>query len=122
MISLKKSGLTLLMALTAALLSCGGASAVVPDGRIGEVGLRFENVRWGWKNLDVDIVNMTDRNVLFGGTMTFLDRYGKTLASASLLPHKINRNSTRRYTGYFVSGSGETARRATRVIWDYGAR
>lgn len=107
------------------LLFCaaGPSYAVVMDARIGEVpGLRFENVIYNPRSVFVDIVNMTDRNVLFGGTMVFLDRHGHSVASARLLPRKVERNSVRRYTGYFVEGAGEMARRAVRVIWDFGAR
>jgi hypothetical protein len=93
------------------------------DGRIGEVpGLRFENVRYEWDSIFIDIVNMTDRNVFFGGTMIFLDRHGDPVASARLLPHRIDRNSVKRYRGYFTRGAGEAARRASRVIWDLGPR
>ncbi|MDR3231779.1 MAG: hypothetical protein LBT65_10085 [Synergistaceae bacterium] len=103
------------------LFACGVSSAVVRDDRIAP-GLRFENVRYNWNSIFIDVVNMTDRNKLFGGTMIFLDRHGNPVASARLLPHKIVRNSARRYTGYFISGAGETARRASRVIWDFGPR
>ena len=93
------------------------------DSRIEELpGLRFENLIYNPRNIFVDIVNMTDRNVLFGGTMVFLDRYGHPLASARLLPKKVERNAVKRYTGYFIEGSGEMARRAVRVTWDFGAR
>ena len=93
------------------------------DARVeGVPGLRFENMIYNPKSVFVDIVNMTDRNVMFGGTMVFLDRYGTPVASARLLPRKVERNSVKRYTGYFIEGAGEMARRAVRVIWDFGAR
>jgi hypothetical protein len=111
------------VSLCCALFSWGSASAVVMDDRIGEVpGLRFENVRYGWNSIFIDIVNMTDRNVFFGGTMIFIDRHGNPLASARLLPHRIDRNSAKHYRSYFTSGSGETARRASHVIWDLEPR
>ncbi len=101
----------------------GSAPGIVMDSRIKEVpGLRFENVIYNLEHMFVDIVNMTDRNILFGGTMIFVDRYGTPVASARLLPKKVERNAVKRYTGYFIEGSGEMARRAARVIWDFGAR
>ena len=99
------------------------ASAAVKDAPIGDVpGFRFENVIYNWNNIFIDVVNMTNRNELFGGTITFLDRYGNPVAKVRLLPQKIVRNSTRRYTGYCVSGTGEAARRAARMTWDFGAQ
>lgn len=105
------------------LLSANGAWAVVREGRIEEVpGLRFENVRYGWGSLWVNIVNMTDRNVQFGGAMIFLDRNGNVLAVAQLLPKRAVRNSVGRYNAHFQVGSGDGARRAVRVLWDIGPR
>ena len=99
------------------------ASAVVRDARIGDIpGFRFENVVYNWNKIFIDVVNMTNRNAFFGGTMIFLDRYGRPVAKVQLLPQKIVRNSSRRYTGYCVSGTGETARRASRVVWDFEAQ
>jgi len=109
------------LSLCLVLSACGAASAVVRDDRIWDVpGLRFENVRYNWNSIFIDIVNMTNRNMYFGGTMIFLDRHGNPVASARLLPHKIQCNSVRRYTACFTSGAGEAARRASRVIWDFG--
>ena len=97
----------------------GTASAAVKDGRIEDVsGLRFQNVIYNWDNISIDIVNMTDRNVSFGGMMTFLDRNGYPVARVHLLPKKVVRRSVERYTGYCLEGTGEMARRAVRVIWD----
>ena len=96
------------------------AFAVVMDGRIeGVPGFRFENLRYEWDRLSIDIVNMANRNATFGGTIVFLDRFGKPVASACLLPQKVTRNSIKRYTGAFTEGGGETARRAVKVIWDF---
>ena len=96
------------------------ASAVVKDAVIEDVpGFRFENVVYHWSNIFIDVVNMTNRNESFGGTMIFLDRYGSPVAIVKLLPQRIARNSSRRYTGYCVSGTGEAARRAVRVVWDF---
>ncbi|MDR2528699.1 MAG: hypothetical protein LBD04_06760 [Synergistaceae bacterium] len=110
------------LALTLLALS-GTASAAVKDGRIEDVsGLRFQNVIYNWDNISIDIVNMTDRNLSFGGMMTFLDRNGYPVARIHLLPKKVVRRGVERYTGYCLEGTGETARRAVRVVWDCGPR
>ena len=104
-------------------LLTGVSSAVIRYGRIEDIqGLRFQNMHYNWESVFIDIVNMTDRNTLFGGTMIFLDRHGNPLASARLLPKKVARNSVGRYIGYFTEGSGDMARRAVRILWDFGAR
>ena len=109
--------------LTVLLILPGAASAVVKDGRIEDVvGFRFQNVIYNWDSIFIDIVNMTDRNVSFGGIMTFVDRNGYPVARVHLLPKKIVRKSVERYTGYCLEGTGETARRAVRVIWDSSSR
>ena len=101
----------------------GAARAVVRDDKIEDVpGFRFENVVYAWDKVALDVVNTTSANRLFGGTMIFLDRRGKPVASASLLPKKIAALRVERYTARFVEGSGEAARRATRVVWDFGAQ
>ncbi|MDR1977718.1 MAG: hypothetical protein LBQ42_03180 [Synergistaceae bacterium] len=116
----------LMVSLVGVLASPGASSAVahvVKDGRIESVpGLRFENVVYDWDRLFIDVVNMTNRNMMFGGTMIFLDRRGRPVASARLLPAKVVRDSVKRYKGQFVEGTGETARRAARVFWDLGPR
>jgi hypothetical protein len=99
------------------------SSNVVRDGRIDDVpGFRFENMVYRWDRLIVDVVNMTGRNQFFGGAMVFLNRFSKPVASARFLPQKVPGDSVKRYTCYFTEGSGETARRAARVVWDFGAR
>jgi hypothetical protein len=101
----------------------GISSNVVRDGRIDDVpGFRFENMVYRWDRLIVDVVNMTGRNQFFGGTMVFLNRFSEPVASARFLPQKVPGNSVKRYTCYFTEGSGETARRAVRVMWDFGIR
>jgi hypothetical protein len=112
-------GLSVVLTLASASMSF----AVVKDGRIETVpGFRFENVIYGWDQIFIDVVNMTDRNTMFGGTMVFLDRRGNPVASVRLLPAKVVRDSVRRYKSHFVKGTGETARRAARVIWDFSPR
>ena len=96
---------------------------VVKDGRIeGVPGFRFENVVYAWDKIFIDVVNMTNRNLTFGGTMIFLYRRGTPVASVRLLPAKVVHDSVRRYKAHFLEGTGETARRAARVFWDFGPR
>ncbi|GHS94237.1 hypothetical protein AGMMS50276_06440 [Synergistales bacterium] len=97
-------------------------SATKPDWVEEVPGLRFENMQYDWDSLHIDIVNMTSGNKFFGGTVIFLDRFGHSVAYAHLLPQKVPGNRTKRFTGYFISGTGETARRAARVLWDFGPR
>ena len=99
------------------------AEAVVREGAIeGRPGFSFRNLIYKWGHLFVDIVNGTQRNVSFGGTMLFLDRYGKTVARAELLPAKVKRRSFRRYRGRFLEGSGEEASKAVRLMWLFELR
>lgn len=107
----------------AASLGAGAAEAVVREGRIEErPEFSFRNLIYKWDHLFVDIVNGTPRNATFGGTMLFLDRHGKTVARAELLPAKVKRNASRRYTGQFVQGTGEEASKAMRLMWLFGQR
>lgn len=107
----------------AVLLVSGSAGAVVREGGIeGRPGFSFRNLIYKWDHLFVDIVNGTPRNVTFGGTMLFLDRYGRTVARAELLPAKVKRQAFRRYKGQFVQGSGEEASKADRLMWLFDLR
>ena len=105
----------------------GGASeafyATVRYNRIEKVpGFRFDNLVYAWNKVELDVENTTTEAKPFSGTMLFLDHRGRLLASASLLQKKIAGLRTERYTAYFVKGSGESARRAARIIWDFGAQ
>ncbi|MDR2180354.1 MAG: hypothetical protein LBP21_08590 [Synergistaceae bacterium] len=118
--------LILMIFFAAVFMWAGVASAVVhvvKEGRIeGIPGFRFENLVYDWDKIFIDVVNMTNRNTTFGGTMVFLDRRGNSVASARLLPAKVAHESVRRYKGHFLEGTGETARRAARIFWDFGPR
>ena len=97
--------------------------AVVREGGIeGRPGFSFRNLVYKWDHLLVEIVNGTPRNVSFGGTMLFLDRHGRTVARAELLPEKVKRKSSRRFKGRFVQGSGEEASKAMRLMWLFDLR
>lgn len=99
------------------------AGAVVREGRIeGRPGFSFRTLVYKWDHLFVDIVNGTRNNATFGGTMLFLDRYGRTVARAELLPGKIKRKSTKRWRGQFTEGSGEEASKAVRLMWVFDMR
>jgi len=101
----------------------GAARAALRHSRIEAVpGFRFENLVYSWNKVMLDVVNTTSSNNSFEGTMIFLDRRGKTVARANLLPRNIAARRSQRYNAYFVEGSGETARRALRVLWDFNSR
>ena len=111
------------MAIVLALSFSGAVSGAVKDNIIEDVpGFRFENIVYAWDKIILDVVNMTHDNGLFGGTMIFLDHRGRPTAKAVLLPKKVAGMSAERYTAHLVEGSGEAARRASRVIWDFGTR
>ena len=115
--------LCVVLAIMLALTCYGTAYAAVRHDRIEKIpGLRFENLVYAWSKVELDVVNTTSDNVFFWGTMIFLDRRGKPLAGASVVPKTIAGLKKERYTAFFVEGSGEAARRAVRVIWDFGAR
>jgi len=101
----------------------GVADAVVRHRRIETVqGFRFENLIYSWDKVILDVVNTTSGVRSFEGAMIFLDRRGRTVARANLLPRSIAPQRTQRFNAYFIEGSGETARRATRVLWDFNSR
>ena len=109
---------TIVLVLT---LSGTAYAAIRYNNKIEEVpGFRFKNLVYAWNKVELDVVNTTSDNRFFGGKMIFLDRRGKPLASASLLPKKVIGRKSERYTAYFVEGSGEAAQRAASVIWDFG--
>ena len=106
-----------------ALAFSGVASAAVRYDKIEEIpGFRFKNFVYAWNKVELDVVNTTADIRQFEGTIVFLDRRGRALARANLLPKKIYGGKTERCTAYFVKGSGEIAQRASSVIWDFGVR
>ena len=113
-------GVALVLALT---FSEAAHAAVRYSSKIEKVrGFRFENLIYAWNKIELDVVNTTSDTRLFEGTMIFLDRRGRPLASASLLPKKVPALKSERYTAYFIEGSGEAARRAASIIWDFGIK
>ena len=110
------------LALTALLLA-GPAAAFIREGGIpGRPGLSFHRVTYHFGHLFVDISNGTNQNVIFGGTMFFLDRHRRPVARAEILPEKIKRRSTRRYRAPFTEGSGNEASSAAWLVWELPQR
>mgnify|MGYP001645537891 CR=1 FL=1 len=121
--TLGRRGAVLFAAALLLALACGTARAFIREGGIaGRPGLSFHGMACFWGHLDVNITNGTRKNVIFGGTMLFLDRYGRTVARAELLPAKVKRQAFRRYKGQFVQGSGEEASKADRLMWLFDLR
>ena len=111
------------MAIILVLTFPGAACAAFRYSMIEKVpGLQFGNLVYAWNKVELDVVNATSDNKVFGGAMIFLDRRGRPLARASLLPKKIAGMKTERYIAYFVEGSGEAVQHATSAIWDFGTR
>ena len=98
----------------------GVSEAVIRDGAIrGKNGLSFSAVSYTFKGLSVTIRNPSKYNVNFGGTMVFLDRNYRVIAKAELLTAKIKRHSSRRYRGFFSYGTGEAAKGARYLEWEF---
>ena len=98
----------------------GMSEAVIRDGAVrGKKGLTFSAVSYTFKGLSVTIRNPSKYNVNFGGTMVFLDRSYRVVAKAELLTAKIKRRSSRRYNGFFSYGTGEEAKRARYLEWEF---
>ena len=98
----------------------GISEAVIRDGAIrGKKGLTFSAVSYTFKGLSVTIRNPSKYNVNFGGTMIFLDRSYRVIAKAELLTAKIKRHSSRRFSGFFSYGTGEEAKNARYLEWEF---
>ncbi len=97
----------------------GISEAVIRDGAIRGKRLSFSAVSYTFRGLSVTIRNPSKYNVNFGGTMVFLDRNYRVLAKAELLTAKIKRRSSRRYKGFFSYGTGEEAKRARYLEWEF---
>ena len=98
----------------------GVSGAVVRDGTVrGKNGLSFSSIAYTFNGLSVTIRNRTKNNVTFGGTMVFLDRNYRVIAKAELLNAKIKRHSSRRFKGFFSYGTGEEAKNAKYLDWEF---
>ena len=113
----------ILLAGAALLLWAGTARAFIPEGAVeGRPGFSFRRLTYYWSHVELEIVNGTTQNAIFGGTMVFLNRHRVPVARVELLPEKIKRRTSRRYRGNFSKGSGEEASSASYLIWVFDQR
>lgn len=99
---------------------CENSQAVIKDGAIrGKNGLSYNSISYSFNSLFVTISNRTKYNVNFGGTMLFLDKNYKVIARAELLTAKIKRHSSRKYKAFFSEGSGNEAKSARYLEWEF---
>ena len=102
------------------LLFAGVSEAVVKFGAVpGKSGLSYSGVTYSFDSLNVTIRNSTKYNVNFGGTMIFLDKNYRVLAKAELFTAKVKRHSSRKYKAFFSEGTGEEAKNAKYLEWEF---
>ena len=98
----------------------GVSEAIVRFGAVpGKSGLSYSGVTYSFNSLDVIIRNSTKYNVNFGGTMVFLDKNYRVLAKAELFTAKVKRHSSRKYKAFFSEGTGEEAKNAKYLEWEF---
>ena len=108
------------VAVMAVMILAGISEALVRDVAIrGKSGLSFSAISYTFRGLSVTVRNSTKYNVNFGGTMIFLYKNYKVIAKAELLTAKIKRRSSRRYSGFFSYGTGEEAKSARYLDWEF---
>ena len=96
------------------------SEAVVLDGSIrGKDGFSYSSIAYSFDSLSVTIRNSSKYNRNFGGTMLFLDKNYKLVARAELLNAKIKRHSTRKYKAFFSYGTGNDAKKARYLEWEF---
>ncbi|MBQ6773256.1 MAG: hypothetical protein IJP48_04245 [Synergistaceae bacterium] len=105
----------------AVILALAGVShAFIREGAVrGKKGLSFSNVKYTFDSVTLTISNRTKYNITFGGSMLFLDRHHRVVARAELMKGKIKRHSSRRYKAFFTEGSGNEARAASYLEWEF---
>ena len=114
--ALKKIILVVLLSLALA----GVCEAVIVDGAVrGKSGLSYGSISYAFDSLNVTIRNSTKYNVNFGGSMLFLDKNYRVIARAELLTAKIKRHSSRKYRAFFSEGTGEEAKKARYLEWEF---
>ena len=114
---MKKFILTLGLIFIFAVTAC---EAVIVDGAVrGKKGFSYSNIVYGFDSLTVTIKNSSKYNRDFGGTMLFLDKNYKVIASAELMNAKIKRHSSRKYKAFFTEGTGDDARHARYLEWNF---
>lgn len=113
---MKKLIFVLMILLTVA----GICEGVIVDGAIrGKNGLSYGSISYSFDSLNVTIRNSTKYNVNFGGSMLFLDKNYKVIARAELLAAKVKRYSSRKYKAFFSEGTGNDAKRARYLEWEF---
>ena len=106
--------------LVISLMLYGICEAVIRDGSIrGKSGLSYGSISYSFDSLNVYIRNSTKYNVNFGGSMLFLDKNYRVIARAELLTAKIKRRSSRKYKAFFSEGTGEEAKKARYLEWEF---
>ena len=115
-----KRAIKFIIILAVILILAGVSNAFVREGAVrGKKGLSFSNVQYNFDSLNVTIHNSTKYNVSFSGSMLFLDRHHRVVARAELMKGKIKRHSSRRYKAFFTEGSGNEARAASYLEWEF---
>ena len=113
---MKKFILTFFMIFIFATIS----EAVIIDGAIrGKSGFSYSNIVYGFDSLNVTIRNASKYNRDFSGTMLFLDKNYRVIARADLMKARIKRHSSRNYKAFFSEGTGEDARHARYLEWEF---
>ena len=117
---MKKQAIRFMIILAVVLVLAGVSQAFIREGSVrGRNGLSFSNVKYNFDSLYVTINNKTKYNVSFGGSMIFLDRHHKVTARAELMKGKIKRHSSRKYRAFFSEGTGNEAKSASYLEWEF---
>jgi len=111
------STVALLLTLIFTLPSGAVSSNIIESEIEGAPGFRFEKLMFESDHITFDIVNMTNENVKFSALMSFLDIRGRVVAEVNLLPRRLAANSKFSYKSFFVTGSGEAAKRSDKILW-----
>ena len=115
-----KRAFRFIIILAVILALAGTCYAVIRDGEIrGKRGLTFSEVKYSFNKITLTISNSTKHNISFGGSMIFLDRHHKVVARAELMKGKIKRYSSRKYKASFTIGSGNEAKSARYLEWEF---
>lgn len=102
------------------LMFYGTSYAVIRNGSIqGKAGLSYGFMGYTFNTVELTITNRNSHSITFGGTMIFLDKNYRVVARADLMSAVIKRRSSRRYRAHFSEGSGETAKAAKYIRWEF---
>ena len=109
-----------IFAILISLTLAAACEAVIIDGAIrGKSGFSYSSIAYSFDSLSVTIKNSSKYNRDFGGTMLFLDKNYRVIARAELLKAKIKRHSSRKYKAFFSEGTGEDAKHARYLEWEF---